>query len=64
MGLVRFIKGTDAEVSLLDTEVMKLINVIYVHTPSSQKELARLCCKSGLCPLVLTRAGLTFKAIS
>lgn len=60
MGLVRFIKGNDSKSSLLATELMKILNVIYAHAPQTQKEFTQLCCKAGVCPVTLVRLNIGF----
>lgn len=52
MRLVRFISGNECHSSLLTAEGLKLFEAV-LNNSANAKELARLCCKAGLCPLIL-----------
>lgn len=52
MRLVRFISGNECNSSLLTAEGLKLVDAVLNSSVNAQ-ELARLCCKAGLCPVVL-----------
>lgn len=54
MRIVRFISGNECNSSLMTAEVLKLTEAV-LNKSVSAKELARLCCKAGICPLVLRK---------
>lgn len=62
MRRVHFINGNKD--TWISGEVLRLLHLLYLHPPRTQKEWAQTCCRAGLCPLVLVRTGLTYKAAS
>lgn len=64
MSLVHYIPGNDAKSSLLDGDFVKVINLVYTHEPKSREEFLHLCCKNKVCPVILTRTGLTTKELA
>jgi len=59
MGLVHYVKGSDSNSALLNGEFVRILNLVYTHEPKSREEFLHLCCKNGVCPVILTRTGLT-----
>ncbi|GEM_PF-4347492 len=64
MSLVHYVKGNDSKSSLLNGDIVKVLNLVYTHEPKSREEFLHLCCKNGVCPVVLTRAGFTPKKLA
>ena len=64
MGLVHFVTGKNSQNPLIPNEIIRILHHLYVQASADPKEVTRLCCKAGLCPLVLARTRLTFKAAS
>ncbi|WP_413584696.1 hypothetical protein [Bdellovibrio sp. HCB274] len=54
MSLVQLISGAECKISVVSMETLNLINGLL--SPSvSRKEVYRLCCKAGICPVTLFR---------
>ncbi|MFM6928146.1 MAG: hypothetical protein ACKOX6_06745 [Bdellovibrio sp.] len=51
MRIVRFISGNECNSSLLTEKSLKLFDAV-LNNSASAAELARLCCKAGICPLL------------
>ncbi|CAE78271.1 hypothetical protein AB1A81_15945 [Bdellovibrio bacteriovorus] len=51
MRIVHFVSGTEYQSALLSVDAMNLLPAMMTKTYDT-KELARLCCKAGLCPLI------------
>jgi hypothetical protein len=63
MRVVHFIPGKDSPSSWISEEAVRLLNLLYVNPPRNSMEWSRLCCRAGLCPVILARTGLTFKRV-
>lgn len=52
MRIVHLVSGSECQSNLLSAQAMNLVQALFNKSADS-KELARLCCKAGLCPLTL-----------
>ncbi|MFV8257351.1 hypothetical protein ACNQKP_06085 [Bdellovibrio bacteriovorus] len=52
MRIVHFVSGTECQSTLLSVDAMNLLHAMMNKTTDA-KELAKLCCRAGLCPLIL-----------
>ncbi|KYG66278.1 hypothetical protein AZI86_04255 [Bdellovibrio bacteriovorus] len=64
MRLVHLISGKENSSFWLSEAGIRLLHLIYAHPPKTSMEWSRLCCKAGVCPVILARSGLTYKAAS
>lgn len=51
MRIVHFVSGTECQSILISGDVTNLLHAMLTKTYDN-KELAKLCCKAGICPLV------------
>lgn len=64
MSLVHYVKGCDSKSSLFNGDFVRALNLVYTHEPKSREEFFSLCCKNGVCPVVLTRTSLITKDLA
>jgi len=64
MSLVHYVKGCDSKSALISGDIVRVINLVYTHEPKTREELLQLCCKNGVCPVVLSRSGFIAKKLA
>lgn len=50
--IVHLVSGNECQRTLLSAEAMNLLHALFQKTTDA-KQLARLCCHAGLCPVIL-----------